>query len=204
MPSPKRKEVYNECHEQTTEKGPTPSNQADAATSTRVHPPTTSGTGGAEPYRHDSRNQTSDSRASKEEQLVASVSANTEELTELEIKAVVRRRDGMRCTDCGISNKEHIALTSRQLDVHRLVPGSPYSINGCVTLCRSCHGSKPKSPKGSNPNSTMNVRVSENLHSALCSLANSERRTKTRMAYLLLEDALRQRGLWPPSEPILR
>lgn len=60
------------------------------------------------------------------------------------IKAAVRTRDGFRCVDCGMTNDESIALTEIQLDVHRLVPGSDYSVDGCVTLCRSCHGKKPR------------------------------------------------------------
>ncbi len=70
------------------------------------------------------------------------------------VKAAVRKRDGNRCTECGITAAEHIRLAGKTLEVHRLVPGSPYTVDGAVTLCRSCHGPKPKSPyrtRGSRP-----------------------------------------------------
>ncbi len=62
----------------------------------------------------------------------------------LEIKAAVRKRDGMRCGKCGMDNERHLALYGKSLDVHRLVPRSVYSLGGCVTLCRACHGTEPK------------------------------------------------------------
>lgn len=65
-----------------------------------------------------------------------------------EIKSAVRARDGFRCTQCGMSNEEHLQKTGRSLEVHRLTPGSPYTMEGCKTLCRRCHGSKPKRAKG--------------------------------------------------------
>jgi hypothetical protein len=37
-------------------------------------------------------------------------------------------------------------VDGRRLDVHRLTPGSPYSVEGCVTLCRACHGPERKLP----------------------------------------------------------
>jgi hypothetical protein len=50
-------------------------------------------------------------------------------------------------TECGLSNADHIALTGRQLQVHRTTPGSVYSAEPgvCVTLCAKCHAPKPKS-----------------------------------------------------------
>lgn len=66
----------------------------------------------------------------------------------LQIKAAVRERDEYKCTECGMTNFEHVLETNRSLEVHRLVPGSKYSIDGCVTLCRKCHGPKPRTPKG--------------------------------------------------------
>lgn len=65
-----------------------------------------------------------------------------------EIKRAVRERDGRRCTKCGLSSGDHFALTGRQLDVHRVVPGSAYTVEGCVALCRRCHGPMPKSRRG--------------------------------------------------------
>lgn len=66
----------------------------------------------------------------------------------LAIKDAVRARDGMACTSCGKTNDEHIAWCGRQLDVHRLKPGSLYSIDGCITVCKTCHGKQPKRAKG--------------------------------------------------------
>lgn len=67
--------------------------------------------------------------------------------TVADIKSAVRERDGLRCTGCGVSNEEHVELSGRQLDVHRITPGSPYTVEGCVTLCRKCHGPMPRSPR---------------------------------------------------------
>lgn len=68
--------------------------------------------------------------------------------TEAEIKALVRFRDGYRCRECGMTAKDHFRRYKKSLEVHRIVPGSRYTIRGCVTLCRSCHFSKPKSERG--------------------------------------------------------
>lgn len=64
------------------------------------------------------------------------------------VKEAVRERDGMRCTKCGMTNASHLAHYGRALEVHRLVPGSLYTLEGCVTLCRSCHGPEPKRRRG--------------------------------------------------------
>ncbi len=64
------------------------------------------------------------------------------------IKNRVRTRDGFRCTKCGRSNDDHKASTGRQLEVHRVIPGSVYADDTCVTLCQSCHGPEPKRPRG--------------------------------------------------------
>jgi hypothetical protein len=62
------------------------------------------------------------------------------------VKPAVRRRDGMRCTQCGMTNDQHMDKYGWSLEVHRLTPGSPYTVEGCVTLCRKCHGRIPKRP----------------------------------------------------------
>ncbi len=74
-----------------------------------------------------------------------------------ELKATVRERDGNRCTECGMTAAQHLERYGRDLDVHRLIPGSPYTTEGCVTLCRRCHGSKPKRPRGSLPWVTVKI-----------------------------------------------
>jgi hypothetical protein len=67
----------------------------------------------------------------------------------LKIKAAVRFRDGLCCTECGMTQADHYKTYGTDLQVHRLVPGSPYSIEGSVTLCRSCHAGKGISKHGS-------------------------------------------------------
>lgn len=69
-------------------------------------------------------------------------------MTELEIKAAVRARDGCCCTLCGMTGADHIRLYGFILDVHRNVPGSEYTIEGCVTVCRACHGPLSRLPRG--------------------------------------------------------
>lgn len=65
------------------------------------------------------------------------------------IKAAARARDGYACKQCGMTNTAHKEATGRQLQVHRLTPGSEYTLDGCVTLCSTCHGPCPRSPQGS-------------------------------------------------------
>jgi hypothetical protein len=55
-------------------------------------------------------------------------------MTQSEIKASVRARDGQRCVDCGLPQSEHPGV----LRVHRLNSSAPLSVDGCVTLCRDC------------------------------------------------------------------
>src|SRR5262245_39658434 len=64
-----------------------------------------------------------------------------------EIKAAVRERDGYKCRQCGCSQEKHMQRYGRILEVHRLAPGAPYSVDGCVTLCKPCHGPKRRSPR---------------------------------------------------------
>jgi 5-methylcytosine-specific restriction endonuclease McrA len=79
----------------------------------------------------------------------------TAELAEL--KEAVRCRDRYRCVECGMTAAEHIVLTGRTLEVHRLAPGEPYTLERSVTLCRGCHGPKPRSPHGSAPLATVHL-----------------------------------------------
>src|SRR5262245_52577978 len=64
--------------------------------------------------------------------------------TELAIKDNVRIRDGFKCRDCGMTQDEHLEKFGRILDVHRVLPGIVYREESCVTLCRDCHGKKPR------------------------------------------------------------
>ncbi len=54
-------------------------------------------------------------------------------------KATVRQRDNHSCVDCGLTAKDYMERNGTLLDVHRLIPGSRYTVDGCVTVCRSCH-----------------------------------------------------------------
>lgn len=73
--------------------------------------------------------------------------AKPHKLSPVEVKAVVRHRDCYRCQGCGITAREHVRRHGRTLDVHRIVPGSRYTVKGCVTLCKKCHDPQPKSAK---------------------------------------------------------
>ena len=64
------------------------------------------------------------------------------------VKEAVRARDGYRCAQCGLSQADHVARVGRRLEVHRITPGSLYSLEGCVTLCRDCHASRPRRDSG--------------------------------------------------------
>jgi 5-methylcytosine-specific restriction endonuclease McrA len=66
------------------------------------------------------------------------------EAAELRIKRRVRDRDGNRCRDCGMTGKEHLAKWGKALHVHRIKPGSRYTVAGCMTLCVRCHGRYPR------------------------------------------------------------
>jgi hypothetical protein len=70
------------------------------------------------------------------------------DLPPVEIKALARHRDGYQCVDCGMTAEDHIERFGRNLDVHRIVPGSAYTLLGVQTLCRTCHEKKPKSARG--------------------------------------------------------
>jgi hypothetical protein len=67
----------------------------------------------------------------------------------IRIKVAVRARDGNRCLECQMTEAEHQQRWGRALEVHRVVPGSLYSVEPgvCRTLCKNCHGPQPKRPK---------------------------------------------------------
>lgn len=97
----------------------------------------------------------------------------------LAVKRAVRARDGMVCVECGRTNADHIAEFGRTLDVHRVTPGSEYSVEPgvCVTLCRNCHSTKPKRPSGSVQRAYKSVRLPARLWEAIEELA-AERFTR--------------------------
>lgn len=63
------------------------------------------------------------------------------------VKELVRERDGYACTKCGMTDEQHRATYNQTLQVHRVVPGSDYSLAGCVTVCQVCHGPLPRRPR---------------------------------------------------------
>jgi DNA-binding XRE family transcriptional regulator len=58
-----------------------------------------------------------------------------------ETKERVRARDGERCVVCSLDAGTHKKRYGKTLEVHRIVPGSEYSMQPgvCVTLCVVCH-----------------------------------------------------------------
>ncbi len=128
-------------------------------------------------------------------------------MTVLEIKAAVRARDGHRCTECGMTNAEYRLRSGVDLDVHRLEPGSVYTIEGCVTLCRQCHGPKPRRPRKSGSLATVKIESEIFHHVKILARARG-----VRMA-TYIEELIRPRiqvdfwkavhhietGLWPPD-----
>lgn len=56
------------------------------------------------------------------------------------------KRDGWRCQDCGITQREHRDQSNIGLDVHHKTPvtdfdnrNDAHELDNLVTLCRSCH-----------------------------------------------------------------
>jgi hypothetical protein len=84
-------------------------------------------------------------------------------VTAADIKAAVRERDGHRCTECGTTAEQHYELYGRKLEVHRLVPGSPYTVEGSVTLCKKCHGPKPRSSRYSRISPVTVVKIDRGI-----------------------------------------
>ena len=119
----------------------------------------------------------------------------------LSIKAAVRTRDGHRCTECGMTEGQHYARYGRGLHVHRIIPGSAYTLAGCVTLCYACHGPKPKLPAGQGARPAMTVALMpHDLHAAFVRFAHESRQTKTAVIISALKQYLGARGYWPPPE----
>lgn len=122
------------------------------------------------------------------------------------IKLKVRARDGYACTACGMTELAHLDLVGRTLEVHRVVPGSAYSLAGCVTLCRQCHANEPKSPVGRHrPGFRVSVKlaVRPDIKAALESCARESGVCVRIVVEAALRHFLREKGFWPwpPESP---
>jgi hypothetical protein len=121
--------------------------------------------------------------------------------TELAIKAAVRERDGYSCVDCGMSNDEHVVRYGSVLEVHRKSPGKRYSVVGCETVCKTCHGKRPKSPYGRAASPMIKVPLIHRL--ILNQLAKNGNRPVSYELRKALESHFKECGAWPPSQDIL-
>lgn len=88
-----------------------------------------------------------------------------------EIKAVVRFRDGYRCTRCGTTAKQNYRKYKQALDVHRVVPGSRYSLRGCITLCKECHNLAHRRVPGKVY--TKSIKISADIRQMLGAIADA-------------------------------
>lgn len=64
------------------------------------------------------------------------------------VKMAARERDGYVCTRCGMTEAAHREKYGTALEVHRLQPGSLYTLAGCATMCRPCNAAGPRLPHG--------------------------------------------------------
>lgn len=102
-----------------------------------------------------------------------------------ELKNAVRKRDGYRCTRCRMTNNKHLTTYGKCLDVHRLTPGGPYTIDGCITICRSCHGPLPKSKRS--VSRIVHLKLSQDVYDALLKACRQDRRSPPNGAKILIE-----------------
>lgn len=80
-------------------------------------------------------------------------------MTAVRVKELVRARDGDQCTRCGMVAVVHMMRWGRALEVHRVVPGSVYTVAGCVTLCKDCHEEMPARQPGEPDAETEGITV---------------------------------------------
>lgn len=119
------------------------------------------------------------------------------------VKARVRERDEFKCCDCGMSSKAHIAKYSKQLEVHRLNPGSRYTVNGCIALCVKCHrirdakirGKKPKGWSVFAPVNSLLRRSFENYQESL-----EYNPPLARVVERALREFFTREGVYPPKD----
>jgi 5-methylcytosine-specific restriction endonuclease McrA len=116
-----------------------------------------------------------------------------------DIRDAIRERDGFRCTQCGLSQEEHIVRHGRKLDIHRKTPGTYAIEDRCVSLCIPCHSRIPNRKKMGHR--TVSLPVA--FEAPLKELA---RRLGVAVPYVI-RDAIRERlqthdcWPWPPPPP---
>jgi 5-methylcytosine-specific restriction endonuclease McrA len=120
-------------------------------------------------------------------------------MTPLEVKAVVRYRDGYRCTRCGMTNEDHIRDHGRSLDVHRIVPGSAYTLEGCETVCRACHSKMPRRDWGTVERTHRHFRFSGEFARLIREYAKKKEESINSVFGQALTEFLRSRDFWPPK-----
>lgn len=106
------------------------------------------------------------------------------------VKALVRDRDGYCCTQCKLTNEQHILQTGRQFEVHRVQPGSDYAIDGCITLCKTCHGPQPKSLRGSGNNKYRLTQIPLSIYQQIVQIARQEFRPVSWQIRHFLEESI--------------
>lgn len=102
-------------------------------------------------------------------------------MTEAEAKVIVRERDGDRCRDCGRTDADFQNSKRSRLEVHRLVPGSVYTPEGCVLLCARCHRKRHKRPDATS------IRLNKQLVQRVRVMAIAERVALPALMNRLLE-----------------
>jgi len=120
------------------------------------------------------------------------------------VKTAVRDRDGQKCAQCGMTAEQHKAKYGRTLEVHRVVPGSLYTLEGSITLCKLCHGPQPRRKKGQPDlanGPVLLLRLSKDLVAALHRFIQAQEVPVTRQAVVLaaLRRFLTERGCYPPK-----
>ncbi len=125
-----------------------------------------------------------------------------------QIKKAVRKRDG-KCIRCGKTNDENISETGVSLDVHRRVPGSKYTVKGCVSLCRKCHSETHSDGELIDEQTAETVmtdrepftfRLNDLLREGLDKLATRNASMLTGEIIIAIRTHLERNNLWPVEE----
>lgn len=119
--------------------------------------------------------------------------------TASEVRTLVRHRDGYRCRLCGMTARDHFRKYNKKLDVHRLTPGSRYTLRGCITVCRSCHGPLPRSERSRSGSSPRCVAFDLDIWQAVQLMALRQCRSVGGQVRYIMIQALRAEGVWPPT-----